>query len=343
VTTTIPQPGKLTRAIRVSAPARLHLGFLDLNGSIGRKFGSIGLAIDSYKTTLTAYHSSINLIEGNVLSDKSKQKIANIVTKFYATLGSNLSDTEQTSRLVFDTIIPEHSGLGSGTQLAIAVGTALCKLHQIHASTTHIAHQLGRGKRSGIGIAAFDSGGFIVDGGLSNTSDIPPLLAQYIFPETWRIVLINDHANQGIHGTTELNAFSELPPFPTQDAQAICHLTLMQLMPAIVEQELDIFGDAITQIQALIGDHFAPAQGGRYTSESVSALLHYANSLGHKGIAQSSWGPTGCIFVSSPDAASQLIEKLERYSETHLKQNKDTSFEIAQCTSHGATIEILQH
>ncbi len=26
------------------APARLHLGFLDLNGGLGRRFGSLGLA-----------------------------------------------------------------------------------------------------------------------------------------------------------------------------------------------------------------------------------------------------------------------------------------------------------
>ena len=33
--------------ILITSPARLHLGFMDLNGSLGRKFGSVGLAIDS--------------------------------------------------------------------------------------------------------------------------------------------------------------------------------------------------------------------------------------------------------------------------------------------------------
>ncbi len=37
-------------AVRVIAPARLHLGFLDLNGGLGRLFGSIGLAIDTPRT-----------------------------------------------------------------------------------------------------------------------------------------------------------------------------------------------------------------------------------------------------------------------------------------------------
>ncbi len=334
--------GELTRSVRVSAPARLHLGFLDLNGTIGRKFGSIGLAVDRYCTTVSAYHSTENIIDGEVLSDKLKQKIAKLVSLFYASLGKTLPTEKQFSHLVFDSIIPEHSGLGSGTQLAIAVGTALCRLHNIEASTTQIAYELGRGKRSGIGIATFDSGGFIIDGGLSTQSDVPPVLAHHSFPESWRIVLINDRSNQGIHGSTELKAFNELPPFPKQDAQAICHLTLMQLIPAIIEQQLDPFGEAVTQIQALIGDHFAPAQGGRYTSSSVASLLEFANNLGHTGIAQSSWGPTGCIFVDSPKTATDLVKQLNKYSETHLKQNKNISFEIAQCISRGATIEIEQ-
>src|SRR5262245_1060331 len=44
-------------AVRVVAPARLHLGFLDLNGSLGRMFGSIGLAIDTPRTELVLRRS----------------------------------------------------------------------------------------------------------------------------------------------------------------------------------------------------------------------------------------------------------------------------------------------
>ena len=40
-------------SVRIMAPARLHLGFLDLNGDLGRLFGSIGLAIDTPRTELT--------------------------------------------------------------------------------------------------------------------------------------------------------------------------------------------------------------------------------------------------------------------------------------------------
>ena len=39
--------------VTVTAPARLHLGFLDLNGRLGRRFGSIGLAISGLKTQIS--------------------------------------------------------------------------------------------------------------------------------------------------------------------------------------------------------------------------------------------------------------------------------------------------
>jgi len=45
--------GLHTAAIAIDAPARLHLGFLDLEGTLGRRFGSIGLAIDGIATQLT--------------------------------------------------------------------------------------------------------------------------------------------------------------------------------------------------------------------------------------------------------------------------------------------------
>ncbi|MBA4228922.1 MAG: hypothetical protein C0456_20205 [Hyphomonas sp.] len=46
--------GKAINAVRVRAPARLHFGFLDLNGGLGRRFGSIGLALDAPAVQLVA-------------------------------------------------------------------------------------------------------------------------------------------------------------------------------------------------------------------------------------------------------------------------------------------------
>lgn len=325
---------------RVSTPARLHLGFLDLNGESGRKFGSIGLAIDSHHTTITIESADSLIITSLELpiSVSVDKKITDIVNRFYSTLGQHIPNNKHGVELSIIELIPSHAGLGSGTQLALTIGTLLCRLHGISATTHEIAFHLGRGARSGIGISTFDIGSFIVDGGLGDSSQIPALLAHYDFPSTWKVVMIMEKNSQGVHGSDELKAFTHLPTFPLSHSQTICHLTLMKLLPALVENNIDLFGQAITEIQTLIGDHFAPAQGGRYTSASVAQLLHYGQEHGYAGIAQSSWGPTGCIFVDGDTAAQQLVNKLSHYSKQ--KNITSLSLSIASANSNGAKIEI---
>ena len=327
-------------SVQVSAPARLHLGFLDLNGSNGRKFGSIGLAVNSHFTNLTAKKDTTINVSGPAGSDSICMRTEAIIQTFYQTLGNTVSEENKGVKINLNQLIPEHAGLGSGTQLSLAIGTALCELHNISATTQEIASQLGRGARSGIGISIFDLGGFIVDGGLKPGTTVPPLLAHHVFPNDWRIVLIMDVHHQGVHGQQEKQAFTTLPEFPQHNAQAICHLTLMQLLPALVEKDIDQFGDAITNIQSLIGDHFAPAQGGRYTSQSVAQLLEHAQQLGHKGIAQSSWGPTGCVFVAGEQQAKDLVTDLTNFSLSLTDSGSQPTFLIAQANESGAKIEI---
>jgi len=329
----------LTKTVSVRAPARLHLGFLDLNASAGRKFGSIGLAVDSHYTEIKVSSSEQSKLSGENLTDALRQRLEKIQNIFYEQLGQDIPPAARQVHIEVKQLIPEHAGLGSGTQLTLTLGKALAQFHGLDIDTPSLAKKLGRGKRSGIGIATFDHGGFVVDGGLKPEQTVPPLLLQQSYPQNWRIVLVMDPHHQGVHGKNELQAFKTLPIFPLAHVRNICHLTLMQLLPALMEQNIDDFGAAITQIQAVVGDHFAPAQGGRYTSSLVAECLEQAQKLGHKGIAQSSWGPTGCIFVDSDTAAQQLIQTL---NETVLAQHDGSEqavFIIAGCNNIGASIE----
>lgn len=329
----------LTATVSVRTPARLHLGFLDLNASQGRKFGSIGLAVDSHYTDISVSKASENRISGSQLSPETLSRLEKIRQRFYLTLGQAIPLAEQQTLIDVKQQIPEHSGLGSGTQLALTLGTALAKYHHINIDTPSLAQQLGRGKRSGIGVATFDRGGFIVDGGLKPEQTVPPLLMHHTYPANWRIVLVMDPQHQGMHGQSESKAFKALPIFPLDNARNICHLTLMQLLPALLEQDIDEFGQAITDIQALVGDHFAAAQGGRYTSKVVALCLEQAQNLGCKGIAQSSWGPTGCIFVESETKAKQLIDQLNNIALAQFEDSEQPVFITAACDNDGAIIE----
>jgi len=61
--------------------------------------------------------------------------------------------------------IPEHVGLGSGTQMSLAIGSALNAIYNLGLSVRDIAAITERGLRSGIGIGIFEQGGLVVDGG----------------------------------------------------------------------------------------------------------------------------------------------------------------------------------
>ena len=161
---TLQGKSQLTNFVRVSAPARLHLGFLDLNGATGRRFGSIGMAIDSHQTIVEAHYS-----ESEASHDAPKhiqKKLKQLIDAFFSVFSKQIPLPKKHCKLVVKKLIPEHAGLGSGTQLALAVGTALCRLYNINAGNHVIATALDRGLRSGIGIATFNQGGFVVDGGL---------------------------------------------------------------------------------------------------------------------------------------------------------------------------------
>lgn len=207
--------------------------------------------------------------------------------------------------------MPPHAGLGSGTQLALAVAAAVRRLHGIAPDSRADAARLGRGARSGVGIALFGQGGLVLDGGRSEASDAPPpVLARLAVPEAWRALLLLDPAGQGLSGTQERAAFAALPPMAETEVGAVCRLVLMQALPALAEADLPRFGDAITRVQERLGDHFATAQGGRFTSSRVTRALAALRRLGAPGVGQSSWGPTGFAFARDDAEARRLRDAL---------------------------------
>jgi beta-ribofuranosylaminobenzene 5'-phosphate synthase len=289
------------RSVLVRAPARLHLGFLDLNGGLGRRYGSIGLAIDEPKTKLTISTASAFSAHG---PEADRALLA--AHRFGAMYAPDLKFS-----IDIDRAIPSHAGLGSGTQLALAIGAGILKLSSQHRGGTELGALAGRGARSAIGIAAFEQGGFIVDAGKTaneaHAADPPPVLMRATFPEAWRAILILDETTQGVHGDRETAAFASLPEFSAASAAHVCRLVLMRLAPALAETDLNAFGAALTEIQGIVGAHFASAQGGQpWSSPAVAKLAAKLAAGGAVGIGQSSWGPTGFAFVESEGAAKSL-------------------------------------
>ena len=309
----------------IEAPARIHLGFLDLDGSLGRRFGGLGLAINEISTKIFISHADVISVIGDP-SGRVQKYAEKFCTRKGLAGGCRIEVTEQ---------ILDHSGLGSGTQLALAVGTAIAKLQKLDCTITDIAALLNRGARSGIGIGSFQQGGFLVDAGRDIHCKVPPIVSRIQFPLNWRIILVLDTSARGLHGNDEHASFSALPPFSKEKSAYLCHLVMMKVLPGICEEKFGIFSEGIHEIQSCIGEYFASAQGGRYTSRIVGNVINQIESMGIQGVGQSSWGPTGFAFTDSETQAHTVLRELQ----TIFSENNNLQFKIVSGRNTGAKIE----
>ena len=312
--------------VAVFAPARLHLGFLDLEGGLGRRFGGMGLAIDGFGTRLRLAAAS---------SASASGPGAERALRYLAQAAAAL-DLPPGARIIVDEASPEHAGFGSGTQLGLAVAAALARLYGARVATPDLAKAIGRGARSGIGIGAFDSGGFLVDGGLAPGAEPAPVIARLAFPAEWRVLLLLDPARQGLHGSGETAAFGKLPDFPEALAGRLCRVLLLRLLPGLAEHDFVAASSALGEIQERLGDYFCAAQNGRYSSPGVAEALAWLKGQGILGIGQSSWGPTGfALLPSLAEAEAMAKVAAQRFRARHL------DFRIVGGRNRGADVTLL--
>lgn len=313
------------KTVTVTAPARIHLGFMDMNGELGRNFGGLGLTLAGFKTRLSVRASDEVTATGP--SSKRALKYAKLLLENYA--------PDRGVHIEIHDAIPPHVGLGSGTQMGLAVCSAIAHLFDLDIDVTTIAKLTDRGARSGIGVGAFQQGGFIVDGGRGGKTIVPPVICRMAFPEQWRLILIFDNSKAGLSGSSEKSVFKKLPPMDPGISGHLCRTVLMRILPALVEANIQDFGKGVTHVQQMVGDYFANYQGGRFSSNLVADALTWMDDQGVTGVGQSSWGPTGFALVESETEANRLVHEASKVS------NKELSFKVCKASNEGATIEIL--
>ncbi len=282
------------KKITVLTPSRIHIALIDLNGSIGRIDGGIGLTLSDPGFRIVAQISDRTEISGNDEISERARRIVGILQK-KCDIGNVKIDIEKS--------IPSHVGLGSGTQLSLGIAQALCKLYGLNYSHQEIAYLVGRGGTSGIGVAAFSHGGFIVDGGHSlseKTSFLPssassgikppPIIARYNFPD-WDI-LITIPKCKHISGEEEVRLFQTLCPLSLDDVRSIAHVVLLKIMPAIVQKDLLSFSESINYIQTI--------GWKKVEIEKQDAIIRrtmdFLHNNGGYGVGLSSWGPAIFCF-----------------------------------------------
>ena len=316
--------------VRITTPSRLHFSLLDLNGALGRIDGGFGLAITDPNFQIVAERATDIHIPSSLYRERANTVLERL-QKIHPFPGI---------KLTFESEIPMHCGFGSGTQLALGVAQAVNVLYELDLDVQTLARIVGRGGTSGIGIAAFDTGGFIVDGGhrfpdqktsflpSSALGDIPPppILMRYAFPELPMLIAMPNCSR--IYGDAEIELFQTLCPQPEWVAQKLSHTLLLQILPALIEGDMYNFGKALNSIQTYGWKKVEiDAQG-----DELQLTLDFLKSSGAFGAGVSSWGPAICVL-------GEEIEELKRKTEAFLKTlpNGGSCF-ITQANNSGVQV-----
>ena len=316
--------------VKITTPSRLHFSLLDLNGALGRVDGGFGLAIAEPNFQIIAERATGIDVATSVYRERAVAVLQRL-QQTYPFPGI---------KLTFESEIPMHCGFGSGTQLALGIAQAVNMLYQLGLNVRELAQVVGRGGTSGIGVAAFDAGGFIVDGGhrypeqkasflpSSAVGDIPPppILLRYPFPELPLLIVMPNCSR--IYGDAEVELFRTLCPQPEWVAQKLSHILLLQILPALIEEDMNNLGEALNVIQTFGWKSVEiDAQG-----PELQLTLDYLHESGAFGAGVSSWGPAICVIAAD-------INRLKRETDAFLKTlpNGGTCF-ITQANNFGASI-----
>ena len=316
--------------IKITTPSRLHFSLLDLNGALGRVDGGFGLAIAEPNFQIIAERAASIDVAASVYRERAITVLQQL-QQTYPFPGI---------KLTFESEIPMHCGFGSGTQLSLGIAQAVNMLYQFGLNVRELAQVVGRGGTSGIGVAAFDTGGFIVDGGhrypeqkasflpSSAVGNIPPppILLRYPFPELPLLIVMPNCSR--IYGDAEIELFRTLCPQPEWVAQKLSHILLLQILPALIERDMNTLGEALNDIQTFGWKRVEiDAQG-----PELQLTLDYLRDSGAFGAGVSSWGPAICVIAEN-------IHKLKQETEAFLKTlpNGGTCF-ITQANNLGASV-----
>lgn len=307
------------------------MGLIDMNAEFGRVDGGVGLSLLCPHITISAEISDkVEVIGESSLSIRMKTAAEALLP-----IGKGIF-------ISIEETIPPHIGFGSGTQAALCAAAAVNILYDLKMNVREMAIAVGRGGTSGIGVASFEKGGFIVDIGHkfaekgsfspSSASITPPapVIFREDFPQ-WDIILALPGNNfQGAHDVREVDIFKQVCPIPLQEVQEVSHIVLMQIMPAILEKDIKSFAKAVNQLQT-VGFKQREVQ---LQHKKVIDLIEILQTGGAQGAGMSSFGPV--VFAFSDNRNNSL--KLQKKAQDFLNDTVGGTVMLTQANNNGAHI-----
>ena len=306
----------------IKSPSRLHLGLIDMNGSYGRLDGGIGLTIKDPNLLLYGEPAekgiTIEFDDKFPFTDEIKHECNKKITAA-AEKVINYYDVDEGFYFRVDKAYLPHSGLGSGTQIALSTGKLICEHIGQESNGYSLGKITGRGGTSGIGVFAFDYGGFIVDGGHSikekssflpssaSKASPPQLFGRYEFPDEWGVLLVILKSDVSVNGQKEVNIFQEYCPIDRNEVELYSHLIFVNLIPFLLEKDLPCFGNIINKIQTI---GFKKIEVS-LQSDNIKALMNKLTEIGAYAVGMSSFGPTVYSFYDKTN--KHIVEEIKEY------------------------------
>ncbi|MCL2862510.1 MAG: beta-ribofuranosylaminobenzene 5'-phosphate synthase [Methanimicrococcus sp.] len=324
----------------IKTPSRVHVTLIDMNGRFGRIDGSVGLSLEDGGIHLRAKRSDTVTVTERFGSGRADTKLCDpVFSKHIQDIVAPLLPENEGAEFEFLSPVRQHIGLGSGTQIALSAAAAVNDLYSLGKGVRDLAKIVRRGGTSGIGVLAFESGGFIVDCGHktadkdgflpSSRSTAPPadMMFRLDFPN-WDVVVAVPPA-RGISGDAEKAFFQSVCPVPIEDVREISHIVLMQMFPAIVEQNIEDLGNAVNRIQELGFKKYEVEIQPPVVKETAALML----KSGLYGAGVSSFGPAIYGFSESRKQSEEiretLLEKMPAGSEVLITKANNTGAEYS--------------
>jgi len=291
------------RVIHVSAPSRLHFGMFSFGHAQVRQFGGVGVMIDAPRLEL-----EISAAERLETAGESQDRVREFAER--AARAADWMAPDIPCRIEVKSAPPAHAGLGSGTQLGMAVAMGLNAYFGGPWRTAEdFARAVGRGRRSAIGLHGAMGGGLLIEAGKLADDEISPLISRVVLPAEWRFVLFWPSKACGLSGEAELQAFQRLPATKLAATEALCREAILELAPAAIQGDFDRFSESLYRFGRTAGECFAAEQGGPYANPEIARLVADLRAAGICGAGQSSWGPMVFALVRNEGEAQSAAER----------------------------------
>ena len=318
------------RSVTIETGSRLHFGLIDPVGASGRLYAGAGVMVDAPAIRMTARLAEES--DEITATQGMEKRLGEFIRRYREATGSRAHFDIELAACPAD-----HLGLGTGTQLGMAVSSACSSLLGLEGDNIETAAgRTGRGRRSSIGVHGFENGGFLVDDGKVEEAGLSPLRHRIELPDTWHFVLVIASGHRGLSGRQEAECFTKLAPVAKQTVAQLEALLEETLVPAGRRGDWPAFSRALHEFGLIASQPFQETQGGAFSTTLAAQAAEYLLGAGVEGVGQSSWGPTLYALLPGQQEAETAAKELrERFG---LGREEVV---VARPRSRGASVKVV--